>query len=244
MRTLGVLGGMSWESTALVYRALNQGVAARRGGLHSAPLVLHSVDFAPMAAMQAAQDWAGCARTLADAARGLRAAGAQALMLATNTMHKVAGAIEDGSGLPLLHIADATGRALVAAGHTRVGLLGTRFTMDDPSIVIDRLQARHGLHVLCPPEAARPELHRVIYDELCRGRVLDGSRRVFQQAIDALRDAGAQAVILGCTEITMLIDAASSSLPVFDTTALHAAAAVDWMLDDPQDTQAPEGDPR
>ena len=231
MRCLGVLGGMSWESTLLYYRLLNQGVAARLGGLHSAPLVLHSVDFAPLAALQAAGDWPAAQQVLADAARGLRAAGAQGLVLATNTMHKVAAGIEAAAGLPLLHIADATGEALVAAGIRRVGLLGTRFTMDDPAIVQDRLRQRHGLQVLVPGDADRAEVHRVIYDELCRGVVLDGSRQAYVAAIDRLRAQGCEAVILGCTEITLLVDAGCSPLPVFDSTALHAAAAVNWMLD-------------
>lgn len=236
MKRLGLIGGMSWESTLLYYRLLNQGVAARRGGLHSAPLVLHSVDFAPIAALQAAGDWAGAARVLGAAARGLQGAGAQGLVLATNTMHKVADAIEAEAALPLLHIADATAAAIRAQGLQRVGLLGTRFTMDDPAIVLDRLRRRHGLQVLVPGDDDRAVVHRVIYDELCRGVLRDDSRAAYGAAIARLADAGAQGVILGCTEITLLIDAASSPLPVFDSTALHAAAAVDWMLD--------EGDPR
>ncbi len=232
MKCLGVLGGMSWESTLLYYRLLNQGVATRLGGLHSARLVLHSVDFAPLAALQAAGDWAGAAQLLADAARGLRAAGAQGLVLATNTMHKVAADVEAAAELPLLHIADATGAAIVTAGLRRVGLLGTRFTLDDASIVQDRLRQRFGLDLLLPDAAGREAVHRIIYDELCRGVVRDGSRAVYRAVIDDLRARGAQGVILGCTEITLLVDAASSPLPVFDSTALHAAAALDWMLDD------------
>jgi aspartate racemase len=239
MRRLGLLGGMSWESTALYYRLLNQGVAQRLGGLHSAPLVLHSVDFAPLAALQAAGDWAGAATLLADAARGLRAAGADGLLLATNTMHKVADAVAAAAGLPLLHIADATGAAVRAAGIAHVGLLGTRFTMEDDSIVAARLRERHGLRLAVPGADDRAEVHRVIYDELCRGRIEPASRRAYQATIARLRDAGAQGVILGCTEITLLIGLADASLPVFDSTALHAAAAVAWMLDDPER----QGDP-
>jgi aspartate racemase len=231
MKCLGVLGGMSWQSTLLYYRLLNEGVAARLGGLHSARLVLHSVDFAPLAAMQAAADWDGLTRLLADAARGLRAAGADGLVLATNTMHKLAAPIEAAAGLPLLHIADATGVALRAAGIQRVGLLGTRFTMDDDSIVQARLRSRHGLQVVVPGDDDRAVVHRVIYDELCRGVVLDDSRQAYVAAIERLRKQGCDGVILGCTEITLLIDAHSSPLPVFDSTALHAAAAVDWMLE-------------
>jgi len=232
MKTLGVLGGMSWESTAVYYRLLNQGVAQRLGGLHSAALVLHSVDFAPVAALQAAGDWPGAGRLLAAAAAGLKAAGAQGLMLATNTMHKLAPQIEAEGGLPLLHIADATGDALRAAGVRKAALLGTRFTMEDASIVRQPLQHRHGLDVIVPGEADRALMHRVIYDELCRGVVSPASRSAVVALIERQRQAGADAVILGCTEIGLLISAADSSLPVFDTTALHAAAAVRWMLDD------------
>ena len=232
MRCLGLLGGMSWESTALYYRLLNQQVAARLGGLHSARLLLHSVDFAPLAALQAQGRWDEAADVLAQAACGLRDAGAAGLALATNTMHKVAGRIEAASGLPLLHIADATGAAVAAAGLSHVALLGTRFTMEDPAIVVDRLQHRFGLRVSVPDDEDRAEVHRVIYDELCRGVVSDMSRAAYRGIIDRLRERGAEGVILGCTEITLLIDAAGSSLPVFDSTALHAAAAVDWMLTD------------
>lgn len=232
MRTLGILGGMSWESTAVYYRLLNQGVAQRRGGLHSAPLVLHSVDFAPIAALQAAGDWAGAAARLGDAAQGLQRAGAQGLVLATNTMHKVADAIEAAAVLPLLHIADATGAALQAAGVRHASLLGTRFTMEDDTIVRGRLQQRFGLQVSVPGADDRALMHRVIYDELCRGVVRDESRAAVVALIDRQRAQGAQAVILGCTEIGLLVDAACSPLPVFDTTALHAAAAVAWMLGD------------
>jgi len=232
MKTLGLLGGMSWESTALYYRLVNQGVAARLGGLHSAPLLLHSVDFESIAALQRAGDWRGAARRLSHAAAGLKAAGAEGLVIATNTMHKVADVVEAEGGLPLLHIADATGEALRAAGVRRAALLGTSFTMEDTSIVIDRLQQRHGLAISVPAEADRSLMHRVIFDELCRGVVSDDSRAAVVALIERQRAAGADAVILGCTEITMLISPACSPLPVFDTTALHAAAAVRWMLGD------------
>ena len=233
MRTLGLIGGMSWESTAVYSRLLNQGVAQRLGGLHSAALLLHSVDFAPMAALQAAGDWDGAADLLVAAARGLQAGGAQALVLATNTMHKVAERIEAGAGLPLLHIADATGAALQAAGVQQAVLLGTRYTMEDDGIVRARLQQCFGLAIGVPGAADRALMHRVIYEELCRGVVDALSRQAVLDLIARQRAAGAQAVILGCTEIGLLIDAASSPLPVFDTTALHAAAAVAWMLETP-----------
>ena len=231
MRTLGLIGGMSWESTAVYYRLLNQGVAQRLGGLHSAPLLMHSVDFATVAALQTAADWPGAARLLTQAALGLQRAGAQALVLATNTMHKVADQIEQGAGLPLLHIADATGRALQAAGVQHAALLGTRFTMEDDSIVRARLQQRFGLNVSVPGVEDRALMHRVIYEELVRGLVQAPSRDAVVALIDRQRLQGAQAVILGCTEIGLLIDAHCSPLPVFDTTVLHAATAVDWMLE-------------
>lgn len=240
MRTLGVLGGMSWESTAVYYRLLNQGVAQRLGGLHSAPLLVHSVDFADVAAWQAAGDWPAAARLLVRAAQGLGQAGAQALVLATNTMHKLAGQIEDQAGLPLLHIADATGAALQAAGVRQAALLGTRFTMEDPGIVIARLLQRHGVAASVPGAEDRTLMHRVIFDELCRGVVSAASRSAVLAIIERQRQQGAQAVILGCTEIGLLIDAACCPLPVFDTTELHAAAAVAWMLA-PVPTQRPTG---
>jgi aspartate racemase len=231
MRTLGVLGGMSWESTAVYYRLLNQGVAARLGGLHSAQLLLHSVDFAPVAAAQATGDWHRLADQLAAAAHALVAAGAQGLLLATNTMHRLAARVEHVAGVPLLHIADATGQALVKAGVRRAGLLGTRFTMEDATVVVDRLRQRFGIEVDVPAPPARTTLHRVIYDELCRGHIEPASRAALVAIIDGLRAGGADAVILGCTEIGLLVDAACSPLPVFDTTVLHAAAAVAWMTE-------------
>ena len=231
MRTLGILGGMSWESTAIYYRLLNQGVAQRLGGLHSAALLLHSVDFAPIAALQAAGNWDQAADLLSQAALGLQREGAQGLLLATNTMHLVADCIEATSGLPLLHIADATGAALQTAGLQQVALLGTRFTMDDERIVRARLQQRFGLAVSVPDAEDRTLMHRVIYEELCRGLMTTESRDAVVALIDRQRQLGAQAVILGCTEIGLLIDAACSPLPVFDTTVLHAAAAVGWMLE-------------
>jgi aspartate racemase len=233
MRCLGVIGGMSWESTALYYRLLNQHVAARLGGLHSARLQLHSVDFAPVAAMLARADWDAIAQHLGEAARGLKAAGASGLVLATNTMHKVADRIEAAAQLPVLHIADATAAALSAAGFSRVGLLGTRFTMEDEGIISTRLAGRGEVQVIVPGADDRTEVNRVIFDELCRGVIDASSRERYVSIIGRLRDQGAQAVILGCTEITLLIDATCSPLPVFDSTALHAAAAAEWMFGSP-----------
>ena len=233
MKTLGLVGGMSWVSTAHYYRALNEGVAARAGGLHSAPLLLHSLDFAPIVQAQSRGDWDGMAATLADSARALAGAGAQGLLLATNTMHKVAGAMQAAApGVPLLHIADATGAALQAAGVTHAALLGTRYTMDDGAIVADRLRERFGLTVVLPHDAERDMVHRVIYDELFLDRVLPATRSAYLALIDALGARGAQAVILGCTEVGMLVDASNSPLPVYDSTALHVRAALDWMMED------------
>ncbi len=231
MKTLGVLGGMSWESTAVYYRLLNQGVAKRLGGLHSAALLMHSVDFAGIAALQSAGDWAGAAAQLGVAARGLQAAGAQGLVLATNTMHKVADELQAAApGLPLLHIADTTAAALKVAGVQQASLLGTRFTMEDESIVRARLQAQ-GLHISVPLAEDRELMHRVIYEELVRGIIRPESRAAVVALIERQAARGAQGVILGCTEIGLLIDEAGSPLPVFDTTVLHARAAVDWMLE-------------
>ncbi len=232
MKILGVLGGMSWESTAIYYRLLNQGVAARLGGLHSAELRLHSVDFARMAAQQAVADWDAAFTTLEHAARGLASAGAQGLLLATNTMHKGADRIAAAAGLPLLHIADATGVALQSAGIQHAALLGTRFTMEDDAIVRGRLQQRFGLKVTVPDAAGRALMHRIVFEELCRGQVLSASREDVVGLIAEQERQGAQAVILGCTEIGMLINDACSPLPTFDTSEVHAAAAVDWMLGD------------
>ena len=231
MKTLGILGGMSWESSAVYYRLINQAVAARRGGLHSAPLLLASLDFETVAAHQRADDWAGAAALLGRTATGLRGAGAQALLIATNTMHKVGDAVAAASGLPLLHIADATAAALRAAGVRRAAFLGTRFSMEDRSIVIDRLE-RHGAPILVPEADDRALMHRVIFEELCRGIVRDDTRASIAALIARQAARGADAVVLGCTEIGLLIDARSSPLPCFDTTVLHAAAAVDWMLED------------
>lgn len=227
-RLLGLLGGMSWESTAHYYAHINRCVRDARGGLHSARLLLHSVDFAPIAAMQRDGDWAAAAQVLGEAGRGLAAAGAGALLICSNTMHKVADEVAAIAGLPLLHIADPTIAALQAAGVRRVGLLGTRFTMED-GFYRARLQ-RAGLQVCIPQASERAEVHRVIFDELCRGEVRDASRRRYQAVIGQLQHDGAEAVILGCTEIAMLIKGADSSLPLFDTTGLHAEAAADWLL--------------
>jgi aspartate racemase len=223
MKTIGLIGGMSWESTAHYYRVINQETAARLGGLHSAPLIVHSVDFAPIAARQSAGDWEGAGRQLAEIARGLEAAGTAVIGLATNTMHIVADAIINAVDTPFVHIADPTSDALIADGFETVGLLGTRFTME-MGFYRDRLASR-GLTALIP-EVNRTNLNGIIYEELCLGIVRDESRRVYVSAIEQLKARGAEAVILGCTEITMLIDDSVSPLPVYDTTDLHAKALV------------------
>ena len=229
MNVLGIIGGMSWTSTAEYHRLLNEGVAARLGGLHSARLLLHSVDFAEVVSMQREGRWDEAGELLAGAARGLERAGAGALLLATNTMHKVAPQIEAATSIPLLHIADVTARAIRAAGLTRVGLLATRFTMEQ-EFYSGRL-AHHGIETLIPGEVERAEVHRIIFDELCKNVVLDDSRDVYRAAMRGLVTRGAQGLVLGCTEITLLIGQADANVPVFDTTALHVQAALDWMLD-------------
>lgn len=230
MRTLGILGGMSWESTQHLYALLNRGVAARLGGLHSARLVLHSVDFAPIAALQSAGDWAEAARVLGAAAAGLRLAGAQALLIATNTMHLVATEVERAAGLPVLHIVDATAEALRAAGVKRAGLLATRFTMEQ-GFYRERMRERFGIELIVPDEAGRAEVHRLIYEELCRGRFEPASREALRTQVAALAARGAQAAILGCTELGLLLpEGSDAALPLFDSTRLQACAAVDWML--------------
>ncbi|MBR8066918.1 aspartate/glutamate racemase family protein [Burkholderia ambifaria] len=227
MKTIGLIGGMSWESSAEYYRMINRHSKALHGGHHNAKSVLVTVDFAEIEALQRAQDWVALGERMADAARQLEAAGADLVVLTTNTMHRVHDAIEAAVALPFLHIADPTGAALRAAGVERVALLGTRYTMELP-FYAERLRDKFGLDVLVPDEAARNDVHRIIYDELCHGVIDAASRATYVAIIDELAKRGAQAVILGCTEITLLIGAADSPLPVFDTTALHAKAAVEW----------------
>jgi aspartate racemase len=230
VKTIGILGGMSHESTAHYYRLINEGVRARLGGLHSARIVMISVDFATIEPLQAAGDWDAAGALLAGDARRIEAAGADFLVLATNTMHRCADAITAAIDIPLLHLADATAAAIEAAGYRRVALLGTRYTMEQP-FYRERLE-RRGLQVDVPGAADRAELNRIIFEELCQGVVRDDARVTLQRMIGDAGDAGATAVIAGCTEITMLVDAATSPLPLFDTTAIHADAAVAGALDD------------
>lgn len=228
MRTLGLIGGMSAESTVPYYRLINRAVAERLGGLHSARLLLYSVDFAPIAALQANGDWPALDAAMVDAANALKAGGAEGLVICTNTMHKCAPAIAAATGLPLIHIADATARAIRAAGLDRIGLLGTRFTMEQ-ALYRERI-AGHGIEVLTPDEDDRTEVHRVIYDELCKGAILDPSRDTYRRVIARLVAHGAQGVTLGCTEIGLLVRPEDSPVPTFDTTAIHARAAAAWAL--------------
>jgi len=230
MRTIGLLGGMSWESTATYYRLINETVRERLGALHSAELVLYSVDFEPLERMQHRGDWDGAARVLAEAASRVEAAGAGLLVLCTNTMHKVAPAIEREIGIRLLHIADATAGEIKGAGISTVGLLGTSFTMEQ-EFYRGRLVERHGIEVLIPDDREREAVHRVIYDELCAGEIRDDSRAEYVEVIEGLAARGAEAVVLGCTEIPLLVRPADSPIPVFDTTAIHARRAVEWSLE-------------
>lgn len=230
MLTIGLLGGMSWASTVPYYRTVNEVVAARLGGLHSAKVVLVSVDFAEIERLQHAGDWDAAGELLAGAARSLEAAGADFVVVCTNTMHKVADAIEAAVGIPLLHIADPTAAAIRAAGMRRIGLLGTRFTMEQ-DFYVGRLERRHGLAVLTPPDDDRETVHRVIYDELVLGRTLPPSRAAFRRVIADLVVRGAEGIILGCTEISLLVGPDDASVPLFDTTAIHASAAAERAIE-------------
>ena len=227
MKTIGLIGGMSWESTAHYYAILNRETARIRGGLHSAPVVVHSVDFAPIEAMQRAGDWDGAGQVLAGIAKSLEAQGCGVIGLATNTMHICAPQIVAALTVPFVHIAHPTADALLADGIERVGLLGTRFTMEKP-FYINGLKER-GLDVLVP-DVGVTNLNGIIYEELCLGIVRDASRQIYVEAIQRLAARGAEAVILGCTEICMLIDDSVSPLPTYDTTDLHAKALVQAAL--------------
>lgn len=228
MKTLGLIGGMSWESTALYYRRINEEVRTRLGGLHSAKLLLHSVDFAEIVDLQRRSEWTLASEKMTQIARGLEAAGADLLVICTNTMHKLAPAIESAVGISLLHIADPTAEAIARQGLQKVGLLGTRFTMEQ-DFYVERLRAR-GFDVLLPPEPDRAQIHRIIFEELCVGIVKDESRQIYRDIMARLVAEGAQGIILGCTEITMLVGAGDAAVPLFDTTALHARGAVDAAL--------------
>ncbi len=229
MKTIGILGGMSWESSIEYYRILNQEVQRRLGGVHSAKIVMYSVDFAEIEALQHAGRWDEATRFMVEAAQRVERGGADFLVIATNTMHKMADQVQAAIGIPLLHIADATAQRIRQQGLRRVGLLGTRFTMEE-AFYRGRLEARHGLEVLVPPAAQREVIHRVIYDELVVGVIKPESRARYREIIAGLVDRGAQGIILGCTEIGLLVKEGDSTVPLFDTTRIHAEAAVDWAL--------------
>jgi aspartate racemase len=231
MKTIGLIGGMSWESTVPYYQTINRAVGRRLGGLHSAKIALYSVDFDEIEKLQHAGRWEPSGEILADAARAVHRAGADFLVLCTNTMHKVAPQIEAAVGIPLLHIADATAARVKAAGVGQVGLLGTRFTMEE-DFYRGRLESRHGLAVLTPPADARTVVHGVIYKELCLGTVRGDSRTAFRHIVADLVERGAEGVILGCTEIGLLLRQEDAPVPLFDTATIHAEAAAAFALDD------------
>ena len=229
MKTIGLLGGMSWESTVPYYRLINEMVKERLGGLHSAKVILLSVDFHEVEQLQRAARWEEAGALLADGARALESAGADFLVLCTNTMHKVAPAIEAAVSIPLLHIADATAENIEHTGVRTVGLLGTRFTMEQ-EFYRDRLRDLHGIEVLIPEHEDRQVIHRIIYDELVLGKLLPASREVYRKIIAKLVAQGAEGVVLGCTEISLLVTQDDSPVPLFDTTRIHAQSAVEWSL--------------
>ena len=229
MKTIGLIGGMSWESTVSYYQVINRAVQARLGGFHSAKCVMVSVDFDEIEALQRQADWPAAGITLAHSARQLEAAGAECVLLCTNTMHICASVIESAIHIPFIHIADATAASIQAAGISTIGLLGTRFTMEQ-DFYRGRLEQNFSLNVLTPTATERDQVHRIIYDELVLGKILTQSREIYRMVIEGLIARGAQGIIFGCTEIGLLVDQGDSSVPVFDTTLLHAQAAVDFAL--------------
>ena len=229
-RTLGIIGGMSWESTESYYRIINEGIKAELGGLHSADLLIHSVDFGPINTLQETGEWDELGAMMASSGKRLQAAGAQGLLIATNTMHKLFDDVQSATDLPLIHIADATIDAIKVQNISTIALLGTQFTMTQDFYKQRLIDA--GLKVLIPAEDKRAEVHRIIKKELCVGKFKDSSRQYYIDVITKLAEQGAEGVILGCTEIGLLITQDDSSIPVFDTTAIHAAAAVDFLLAD------------
>ena len=229
-RTLGIIGGMSWESTESYYRIINEGIKAKLGGLHSADLLIHSVDFGPINTLQETGEWNELGAMIASSGKRLQAAGAQGIMIASNTMHKLFGDVEAATDLPLIHITDATIDAIKVQNLSKIALLGTQFTMTQEFYKQRLIDA--GLEVLIPAEDERAEVHRIIKKELCVGEFKDSSRQYYIDVISKLAEQGAEGVILGCTEIGLLITQDDSPIPVFDTTAIHAAAAVDFLLAD------------
>lgn len=229
MKTIGLIGGMSWESSAQYYRLINEGVKQRLGGLHSAKVVLYSVDFQEIEKLQYTGAWKEAGEILANAALSLEKAGADFVLICTNTMHKVADTIQDAITIPLLHIADPSAEAIVKYGFKTVGLLGTKFTMEG-DFYKNRLQSKYGLEVIVPAKEEREEINRIIYDELCLGKIELKSRQYYLDSINQLMSRGAECIILGCTEIMLLVNEEDSLIPMFDTTSLHADAAVEMAL--------------
>ncbi|MCB5302467.1 aspartate/glutamate racemase family protein [Yersinia bercovieri] len=229
MKILGLIGGMSWESTIPYYRMINQQVKEQLGGLHSAKIILYSVDFHEIEQLQVKGDWQSAAKVLSDAAVSLKLAGAEVVVVCTNTMHKVADDIEAASGLPLLHIADATAAQIKQQGINKIGLLGTRYTMEQ-DFYRGRLTEKHDIEVITPDSADREVINRIIYEEMCLGVINDISRQEYRRIIGKLEQQGVQGIIFGCTEITLLVNAQDASVPVFDTTAIHAKAAAEYAL--------------
>ena len=230
MKTIGMLGGMSWESTAVYYRLMNREVQERLGGVHSARTIMYSFDFDEIAVLQSADKWSDIADRLIAAATGLARGGADFLMICCNTQHLVAAEVERAVGLPLLHIADPLGEAIVAKGIRRAGLIGTRYTMEKGGVIADRLKQKFGTEILVPEAEDRAEVHRIIFDELSRGQFRDSSRAALREVMARLVACGAEGIVLGCTELPMLVKEEDASVPLFDTTTLHAMAAVNRAL--------------
>jgi aspartate racemase len=229
MKKIGLLGGMSWESSSHYYQLLNRGIAAQLGGLHSADIIMISVDFHPVEALMRQNDWASITQLITDAAIRIEEAGAEVLLLCTNTMHKVADSVVKSITIPFMHIADVTARKIAARGMQSVGLLGTSFTMQE-KFYTDRLEENFGLRILTPPEEQRRTIDRIIFNELCRGKIKQPSREYYLESIRDLQARGAEGIILGCTEIGMLISQDNTPLPLFDTTMIHVEAAIDFAL--------------
>jgi len=230
LKTIGLIGGMSWKSTQFYYQQINEAVRRRLGGLRSAKLLLNSVDFAPIEKLQHAGDWDATAEILSQAAQSLEAGGADFFLICTNTMHKVADTVAQSVNIPLLHIADATAAVLKQEHVSRIGLLGTAFTMEQ-EFYKGRLADAHGIEVIVPADEDRETVHNIIYQELCLGEIKPASKKAYMQIIDRLRDQRVDGIILGCTEICMLVDQSDTPVKIFDTTAIHARQAVDWAVD-------------
>ncbi|CCO45466.1 putative Aspartate racemase [Vibrio nigripulchritudo SOn1] len=231
MKVIGMIGGMSWESTVSYYQAINRFTNQKLGGFHSAKICLYSVDFSEIEELQRTGNWAATATILSDAAKSLESAGADCILICTNTMHKVASEVQASVTIPLIHIADPTGQALQTHGVKKVGLLGTRFTMEQ-EFYRNRIEQEFGISVLVPNQEQQNDVHRIIYEELCHGKILDTSRAIYLDVIQSLKADGAEAVILGCTEIALLVKQEHTDTPLFDTTELHALSAVEFALSD------------